>query len=407
MKNMQEDTESKSGTPGVLSSEDVHCLDQGDREIILVGTAHISKESARLVKEVIAETRPDCVCVELDERRFKALADRRGFAALDLKEIVRKRQLSTLLVNLILSSYQRKLGSKLGVVPGLEMLEAIRSAEDLGIPVALCDRDVRVTMRRAWHATSLFKKAYLLATLLASLFDRTELTEEKLAELKKKDMLSELMAELGEALPDLKRVLIDERDIYLSEKIKAAAGKRLVAVVGAGHIEGIKKALERDYRSRLPEISTFPPVSAQLKAVGWAIPVIIIGSLFVIGWQKGAAVAGANLLYWILVNGIPASVGAMLAMAHPATIIGAFIAAPITSLTPVIGAGYVCAFIQIMVCPPQVMEFETALDDMGSVRGWWRNKLLRVLLTFLLPGFGSLIGTWVGGYEIISNLMSM
>jgi len=384
--------------------EDVQVLTIDGREIFLVGTAHVSQESVDLVQQVIANEKPDCVCVELDDKRYEALSSRKRWESLDLKEIIKKKQLSTLLVNLILSSYQKKLGMQLGVIPGAELLQATREAEKHSIPVSLCDRDVRVTLRRAWHQTSFLKKGYLLATLLVSLFDRTELTEEKLEQLKKKDVLSELMAELGEAMPVLKRVLIDERDIYLAEKIKMSAGKKLVAVVGAGHVEGIKKRIGEDQSKAMPEISTFPPVSSWVKILGWAIPILIIGSLIGIGVQKGSSAAGANLLYWILANGIPSAIGALLAWAHPLTIASAFAAAPITSLTPVIGAGYVTAFVQVLLCPPVVREFETVAEDMSTVAGWWRNKLLRVFLSFLLPGFGSMIGTWVGGVKIISNL---
>ena len=385
--------------------EDVQILNIDGRELFLVGTAHVSQESVHLVQQVIANEKPDCVCVELDDKRYQALSGRKRWESLDLKEIIKKKQLSTLLVNLILASYQKKLGMQLGVMPGSELLQATREAEKYSIPVSLCDRDVRVTLRRAWHETSLFKKGYLLATLLVSLFDKTEITEEKLEQLKKKDVLSELMSELGEAMPVLKKVLIDERDIYLAEKIKMSAGKKLVAVVGAGHVEGITRRIREDNSEVMPEISKFPPVSSGLKALGWAIPLLIIGALISIGILKGSSAAGANLLYWILANGIPSAIGALLAWAHPLTIASAFAAAPVTSLTPVIGAGYVTAFVQVLVRPPVVREFETVAEDMSTVAGWWRNKLLRVFLAFLLPGFGSLIGTWIGGVEIISNLM--
>ena len=393
-----------SGMSDIVHSEDVHRLTIDDREVILVGTAHVSQESVDLVRKVISDEQPDCVCVELDEKRYKALSSRKRWEALDLKEIIRKKQLSTLLVNLILSSYQKKLGMQLGVMPGTELLEATKAAKEQGINIALCDRDVRVTLRRAWHQTSFLKKGYLVATLLVSLFDKTEITEEKLAELKKKDVLSELMSELGEAMPELKKVLIDERDVYLAEKIKTSAGKRLVAVVGAGHVEGIKKVISEDHSKTLPEISTFPPVSSAIKVLGWSIPLLIIGSLVAIGIMKGSEAAGANLLYWILANGIPSAIGAALAWGHPLTIASAFGAAPVTSLTPVIGAGYVTAFVQVMLRPPVVREFETVTEDMATLGGWWKNKLLRVFLTFLLPGFGSMIGTWIGGVEIVSNL---
>ncbi len=383
---------------------DVQVIHLGTREIILIGTAHISRDSVDLVRRVIKNETPDCVCVELDAKRYETLSKKKRWESLDLKEIIRKKQLSTLLFNLILASYQKKLGDQLGVLPGTELLVAVKTAEEKGIPIALCDRDVRVTLRRAWHATSFFKKNYLLASLFAGLFDRTEITEEKLNELKKTDVLSELMLELGQALPELKRVLIDERDTFLSERIKNAEGKRIVAVVGAGHVEGIKKALPEDRHAQMEEIDIIPPVSPIWKVLGWSIPAVILASLGIIAWNKGCDVAGENIIYWILANGIPSSIGAMLALAHPLTIVSAFAAAPVTSLTPVIGAGYVTAFVQVLVQPPVVREFETVLEDMSTLIGWWKNKLLKVFLAFLLPGLGSMIGSWIGGYEIISNL---
>ena len=397
-------TDLQSSEPENPYSSDVHVIQLDGREIILVGTAHISRNSADLVSRVVENERPDCVCVELDSKRYNALSKRKRWLNLNLKEIIYRKQLSTLMVNLILASYQKKLGSRLGVLPGAELLEAVTVADKHKIPVALCDREVRVTMRRAWHATTFFKKTYLLATLFASLFDKTEITEEKLTELKKTDVLSELMQELGQALPELKIVLIDERDTFLAEKIKKSQGEKVVAVVGAGHVEGIKKALFEDRNDQMDEINTIPPVSPVWKVIGWSVPALIISSIAIIALKKGGATAGDNIIYWILANGIPSSIGAAIALAHPVTIISAFLAAPITSLTPVIGAGYVTAFIQVMVRPPLAGEFETVLEDISKVTGWWKNRLLKVFLVFMLAGFGSLIGTWVGGYEIISNL---
>jgi pheromone shutdown-related protein TraB len=384
---------------------DVHIITHQEKTIILIGTAHISQESVNLVETVIKQENPDCVCIELDEKRYEALTQKKKWQDLDLKQIIKNKHLSTLMVNLLMASYQKKLGNQLGVQPGAELLSAARMAKSNNIPIALCDRDVRITLRRAWKSTSFFKKGYLLATLFASLFDTTELSEEKLSELKQKDVLSELMSEMGNTLPDVKKVIIDERDLYLSEKIKAANGKRLVAVVGAGHIEGIKTLFPEDHSTEIDSISSIPPISPAWKIAGWSIPILIIGSLLTIGIQKGATVMGSNLLYWILANGIPSALGGLLAYAHPLTIAGAFAAAPITSLTPVIGAGYVAAFIQVMNCPPVVKEFETVGDDMGTAKGWWRNKLLRLFLVFLFTGLGSSIGTYVGGYEIIKNLI--
>ena len=386
--------------------DDVAVISLQDKTVLLIGTAHISQESTDLVRQVIEEEKPDTVCIELDEKRYTALSKKQQWQDLDLKQIIRNKQLSTLLVNLILSSYQKKLGGQLGIMPGTELLTAARTAEENNSEVVLCDRDVRVTLRRAWHATSFWKKGYLLATLLASLFDTTELDEEKLAELRKKDVLSELMNEIGSVMPDAKKALIDERDIYMAEKVKAAPGKQLVAVVGAGHMEGIRRVIEHDNSDRIEEISTIPPVSSTWKVIGWSIPAAIILSLIIIGIQKGAGEAGSNLGYWILANGIPCALGALAAWAHPATVFSAFAAAPVTSLTPVIGAGYVTAFVQVMNRPPVVREFESVSSDISTVAGWWKNKLLRIFLVFIFTGLGSMVGTWVGGYKIFSNLFS-
>lgn len=392
--------------PQYQYSNDVHIIKDQSRTILLIGTAHVSRHSVDLVTEVISQERPDSVCIELDEKRYQALTEEKRWQRLDLKTIIKKKQLSTLMVSLMMASYQKKLGENLGVSPGAELLAAAQTARQFDIPVSLCDRDIRVTLRRAWKSTSFFKKGYLLTSLIAGLFDSEQIDEQKLEELKQQDVLTELMAEMGESLPDMKKVLIDERDIYLSEKIKSTPGNNLVAVVGAGHVNGIIQSFHQDKSHQLAEIDTIPPVSKGWKTAGWLIPLVIIAAIGIIAYQKGAAVAGENIQYWILANGIPASIGAVLALAHPATILSAFAAAPITSLTPVIGAGYVTAFIQVMTCPPVVREFETVGNDISSFSGWWRNKLLRVFLVFFLTGIGSAIGTYIGGYEIIKTLMS-
>ncbi len=385
--------------------DDVRVLHVAGREFILVGTAHISQQSVALVREVIERERPDCVCIELDAQRYEALSQERSFEAQDLRQIIRKQQLAALMMNLILASYQKRLGMKLGVTPGRELLEASRVADELGIPIALCDRDVRVTLRRAWHSLSMWRKLMLVSGVLASVFESPEISEDELSRLRQQDVLSELMKELGDTMPELKKSLIDERDAYLAQKIRDTRGDRLVAVVGAGHIEGMIRALESEQDIELGEIETIPPVSGLWKWVGWAIPAVIVGSIGYIGWARGLNAAEDNALYWFLANAIPCALGGVMALAHPATIGAAFLSAPFTSLTPVIGAGYVAAFVQTWVRPPKVQEFRTVGDDIVSPRGWWTNRLLKILLVFLLTTIGSLIGTWVGGVEILRNVI--
>ncbi len=383
---------------------DVSIIKDNEREFIVIGTAHISKQSSDLVQEVIEKEIPDCVCIELDSLRYKSISEKNKWESLDIKQVIKEKQLTTLFINIILASYQKKLGEKLGVMPGTEMLNAINTAKNLGLKIALCDREIRITLRRAWNSMSFWQKFKLLSSGFAGIFDKIELTEDKLNELKEKDALSEMMQELGKSLPVLKKVLIDERDIYLSKKIREAPGNKIVAVVGAGHVKGISEELVNKKDVDLKEFEIIPPSSPAVKIIGWSIPAIIIASIILIGYNKGLTAAQDNILYWILANGIPCSIGAIFAVAHPITIIVSFFAAPITSLSPLIGAGYVAAFVQAYYQPPLVKEFQTVADDIRKLSRWWKNRLLKVLLVFILTGLGSMIGTYIGAYEIISNL---
>lgn len=385
-------------------SKDVNWVKYKDKELIIIGTAHISKQSAELVAEVIRAEKPDVVCVELDKQRFEALSNKKKWDNLDLKSIIKQKQLSTLIINILLSSYQKKLGAKLGVNPGAELLEATKVAKDLNIPIELGDRDVRITLKRAWRSMSLWQKTKFMTMSLASVFDKEELTEEQLEELKDKDVLTELMTDLGKAMPVLKQVLIDERDSYLAKKIKESNGNKIVAVVGAGHLKGIIKKINSDEDINLETIEHIPKATPTVKIIGWAIPLIIIASIFYIGLNKGFDEAGNNIIFWILANGIPSAIGAAIAYGHPLAILSVFFAAPLTSLTPLIGAGYVAAFVQSYFKPPVVKEIQNVNVDVNSIKMWWNNKLLRIILVFILSGLGSVLGTYVGAYKIISNL---
>ncbi len=383
---------------------EVRFLELDGRRLILVGTAHVSRSSVDLVRRVIETERPDCVCLELDEKRYDSLARAERWEALDLKEVIRRKQLPTLLLNLLLAAYQKRLGGQLGIQPGMELLEAARVAEERGIPIELCDRDVRVTLRRAAAATSFFRKVLLLSELLVAMFETPEITEEQLEKLKEQDVLSELMDDLGRHLPALKTVLIDERDAYLAERLRRAPGRCLVAVVGAGHLEGMVRALSQQRRADLDALTATAPPSRLWKVAGWGVPVAILGALGWIGWSQGAEQMGEDLRFWVLANAIPTALGGLLALAHPLTILAGFVAAPITSLTPVIGAAYVTAFVQAYVRPPMVRELKTVADDLLVLKRWWQNRLLKIFLAFMLPGFGSMLGSLVGGGKIFTSL---
>ncbi len=385
-------------------SSDVAFVAVDGRTYIIVGTAHISQESTDLVREVIEKEKPDVVCVELDEQRYQSLIDQNKWESLDLREIIRRKQLMTLIINLLLASYQKKLGQKLGVAPGTELLEATKVAKELDIPLELVDRDVRITLRRAWNSMSFWEKMKLLASGFIGAFEGEEISEEKLTELRQSDILTELMNELGEFMPVLKTVLIDERDTYIAQKTRATTGQKIVAVVGAGHMNGIRETLQANETKDLTAIETVPPGSKAGKIIGWGIPALILAALLYIGFTQGLEEMGNNAWYWFIANGIPTAIGAALAWAHPVTIIISFFAAPFTSLTPVIGAGYVAAFVQVYMSPPTVKELKSVGEDASQVKMWWKNKLLRILLVFIFASLGSIIGTVLGAGEIFSNL---
>ena len=397
--------------PSQEYGDDVRAVRLRDKSVLLVGTAHLSRRSCELVEQVITTERPDAVCVELDERRHQALTNRQSWENLDLKQVIKRKQLSTLLANLILASYQKRLGEQTGVSPGAELLQATTSARELDIPLILCDRDVRVTLKRAWRNTPWFKKGALLFALIGSFFEKTELDEEQLAALRKQDVLAGLIQELGDSLPDAKEALIDERDMYMAQKIREAAdtasGGRVVAVMGAGHLEGVSRLLPQDNAARIPEISTVAPASRGWTIAAWAIPVLIVAALVATGFRHGADKFEANALFWFLVNGIPAGLGAAAAWGHPLTVAAAFFGAPFTSLSPLIGVGYVCAFVQVMARPPIVREFGQIHQDIGTAGGWWRNRLLRIFLVFFFSTLGSLLGTFLGGYHIFTSLFGV
>lgn len=372
---------------------DICRIQRGDQEFILVGTAHISKESRDLVAQAIEEEHPDTVCVELDDGRLKSLEDPDRWKKTDLKKIIREHQLGTLIANLVLGSYQKRMGLSTGVRPGAELYGAVLAARSASIPVVLADRDIKVTLKRTWSCTPWFRKFSLIASLFSSLFDKTEVSEEELKRIRKQDSLSSMMQEFGKTFPEVKSVLIDERDQYLASRIRNAPGKKILAVVGAGHVAGIKKIIEENLplpaEEKLCEIKPSSPI---FKILGWTITAAIIASIIGVGIHSGLDKAGEVTLNWFLYTGGGAMLGAIIAGAHPFAILTALVAAPFTGLTPLIGVGFFVALVQAYMRPPRVSEFETVTEDIWKVSRWWKNRVTRIILCFLLPGFPAIIG---------------
>ena len=378
----------------VTGKSDVYRIHTKDnREIILVGTAHISQVSKDLVHETIENESPDTVCVELDEGRLKSIQDPNRWKNTDLRDVIKKKQLATLIANLVLGSYQKRMGAQTGVKPGSELKEAVDVANEKNIPIVLADRDIKITLRRTWACTPWYRKFSLLGGLFASIFDKTEISEEELQKIKEKDALNSMMQEFGNTFPEVKQVLIDERDQFLASKIKNAQGGKVVAVIGAGHMRGIASIIEEDKELPSEEsISVIPKGTVIWKILGWSITLAIIASIVLVGYFAGIEKAGQLSLQWVMFTGGGAMLGAIIAGGHPLTILVALVMAPFTGLTPLIGVGFFTALTQVYVRPPRVSEMETLTDDIWQVRRWWKNRVTRVILCFLCPGIPAIIG---------------
>jgi len=411
-----QDTAPQPGTPApdtsATDTDTITTVTLNDRVITLLGTAHVSRESTEEVKRRIRETKPDHVCVEIDAQRYKTLSEGQNWSNLKIDQVLRQRRGFLLLANLVLTSFQRKLGKQLGVKPGDEMKAAVLTAEEEGIPVTLADREIQVTLRRAWSQSSPWNKLKMMSALLASIFSNEELSEEDIENLKQKSALDDMMDELAVFLPSVKEVLIDERDQYLATKIFQADGKNVLAVIGAGHAPGITrwlKELEKEDRieaeKKLETITHVPPPSSFSRILPWIIPAIVLGLLaagFVkSGWSQGIEM----FMYWVVVNGTLSAIGALIALAHPLTIILSFIAAPFTSLNPTIGVGIVTGLFEGYIRRPRVLDFENLGDDILSVKGFFRNRITHVLIVFFLSSVGSAIGTFVA-FPFLLNLLA-
>ena len=379
-----------------LENNDIHRVTIANREYVLVGTAHISQDSVETVKAVIQDENPDTVCIELDELRHRALRNPRHWESLNLIQVLKQGQAPFLLANLALASFQKRMGLQTGVKPGAELAAAAEIAEELGKDIQLVDREIRITLLRAWRKASFWKKMTLFSTLLASMFDSQELNEEELTKLRQTDTLSAMLDEMADVLPTVKTILVDERDSYMAHHISQAPGQKIVAIVGAAHMPGILKKLGQTFtREEIDELSVVPEKTALSKTLPWLVPAVVMG-LFVLGFMTGDRQQLADAaVAWVLANGVLSALGALIALGHPLTILAAFVAAPITSLNPTIGAGFVTALVQAFVAPPHVKDMEHVSEDIAKLNGWWRNRLTRVLLVFVLSSLGSAIGTLV------------
>ncbi|MBT2640536.1 TraB/GumN family protein [Bacillus sp. ISL-39] len=381
-----------------MVEENITRIEMNGKEYILIGTAHVSKHSAEQVKEVIEAERPDSVCVELDEQRYQTITEGSKWQEMDIIQVIKEKRASLLLMNLAISSFQNRMAKELGIKAGQEMIQGIDSAKEVGANLVLADRNIQITFSRIWGNLGLKGKAILLSQIITSIFSKDSISEEELEKLKEQDTINAMLNEFTETFPRLKKPLIDERDQYLAQKIKEAPGEKIVAVLGAAHVPGIIEEIKKDHD--LKKLREIPPKSNWPKVIGWSIPILIL-AIIVYTFVANPTAGFAQTVSWILWNGSLSALGAAIAMGHPLTILTAFIAAPITSLNPLLAAGWFAGLAQAYIRRPSVKDFETLSDDVFSLKGFWRNKVSRILLIVVLANLGSSLGTFIGGADVI------
>jgi pheromone shutdown-related protein TraB len=393
----------------VMSETRINLQDAGvERTFILIGTAHISKESIEEVTRMIKEEKSDMVCVELDEGRYNSMTEKDNWERLNVAKILKEGKGFLLIANLVLSGFQRRMGKELGVQPGEEMKAAVMAAKEAGIPFALCDREIQITLRRAWGNCNLWNKCKLLATLLSSAFTTEKMSEAEIEGLKERSELDGMMNELAEYLPPVKVTLIDERDQYLAAKIWAnrasatgstASATTVTVVVGAGHLTGIQTHLEHISAGKESvDVAKLEKIAASgigSKLLTWLIPFIIL-ALIVAGFLRlGTDVSLSMLVRWLLLNGSLAALGALIALGHPLSVLVSFLGAPIGTLSPVISVGLFSGVLEAIMRKPRVSDAETLIDDVSSLKGIYRNRITHALLVFFLASLGGAIGNFI------------
>ena len=398
----------------LFGDEPVRHIQRDGVEYTLLGTAHVSRTSAEAVQRLLESGQYDAVAIELCGSRYQALTQHESWRDLNLFSILRQGKAGMMMASLALAAYQRRIADQFGIEPGAEMKAAIAGAEKAGLPLQLIDRDIGITLRRASRRLSLWKRWVLINGLFFSLFSREEIQEDDIERLKQGDLLNETFSEFSDSSPELYEALIAERDEFMAARLRQDNGqdkqgqsrRRVLAVLGAGHLAGTAEALagNADPAQQLAELNAMPPASKFLKAVPWAILVAVLSG-FALGFSRSPELGWTLVLTWVLINGSLSALGALLARAHPLTVLTAVFAAPLTSLNPTIGAGMVTGAVEAWLRKPRVSDFESLRDDVVRISGWFNNRVAHVFVVFFLSNLGSAAGTWIAGFRIVQQLI--
>jgi pheromone shutdown-related protein TraB len=381
----------------------------GETRYTLLGTAHVSRASADEVRRLIDSGDFDAVAVELCGSRHAALTQPERWAKLDLFKAIKEGKAGTIAASLALGAFQQRLADQLGIRPGEEMRVALSAAAEKSLPVLLIDRDVGVTLKRVYRGVPWWQRFALMGGLLGSLLSREKVSEEEIEKLKEGDMLESAFAEFAESSSAIYGPLIAERDRFMAIRLHEETAKKpyrhVLVVIGAGHLKGLAEALQRPTEpSERAGLEAVPPPSPWLRFWPWLVVALVLTG-FAIGFSRSPELGLQLLRDWVVINGSLAALGAIIATAHPLTVLGVFLAAPLTSLNPFVGAGFVAAGIELWLRRPQVGDFGTLRQDVTQLKGWWQNRVARTLLIFFLATLGSALGTYIAGFRILDRLI--
>ena len=382
--------------------ENIVKLNYQDKQIYLVKTAHVSKTSIEDVDKCIEEVKPDSICIELDEQRYEKLENPEKWRDTDIVKVIKEKQVGYLMVNVILSSFQKRMAKSLGSTSGGEMMEGIRLAKENNLNLVLADRPIKTTFSRIWNMLGGKEKFKLLVSIISSIFSDEVISEEELSKLKEADALEAALGEISKEFPVVKKVLVDERDQYLAQKIKTAPGKKIVAIIGAAHSLGIEKYLNDDIDlAELEKVEKKKSFTSYLKYVVPIAIVLMIAYTII----KNRDVGLQQIRSWILWNGGLSAIGVILALGHPLSVLTAFIASPITSLNPLLASGWFAGLVEATIRKPKVKDFEDLSEDTSSFTGFWKNRVTRTLMVVIFANLFSTIGTLISGIDIVKKFI--
>jgi pheromone shutdown-related protein TraB len=393
-----------------LAGQPIRRLQRDGVHYTLIGTAHVSRASADAVRELAGSGEFDAIAVELCQARYDALTAERKWTDLDLYRVLRDGKAGLVMANLALSAYQRRIAEQFGIEPGAEMRAATIAAKEHGLPLQLVDRDLATTLRRSYASVPWYKRLYLMTGLALGMVSSDEIDEEAIEKLKEGDILESTFTEFAEHSPQLYEALISERDRYMAARLReenaAAVDRKVLVVIGAGHMQGLAQHLESDQADpaiERAELEAQPARARWPRVIPWAIMILVLTGFF-IGFSRSPELGWQLVFIWVAINGGLAALGALIARGHPLTVLSAVVAAPITSLNPTIAAGMVTGLVESWLRKPRVSDLENLRFDITTLKGWFRNPATRILLVFFLSNLGSAIGTWVAGFRIFGAL---